>query len=97
MAGRPPTYHVDEERPVSVSLRMPKALYEQAQQRVQQRRMTLTEALLEGLQLWLETPTDPRALFVSDNSNTTIAGNGDYYCAGRVGQASEHGAPASYA
>jgi hypothetical protein len=72
MAGRPPTYHVDEERPVSVSLRMPKALYEQAQQRVQQRRMTLTEALLEGLQLWLETPTDPRALFVSDNSKTVI-------------------------
>ena len=34
--------------------------------------MTLTEALLEGLQLWLETPTDPRALFVSDNSNTVI-------------------------
>ena len=69
---RPPTYQSDDERPISVSLRIPRAVYEQAQQRVQQRRMTLTEALLEGLQLWLETPTDPRELFVSDNSNTVM-------------------------
>ncbi len=72
MAGRPPTYQADDERPVSVSLRIPRALYDQAQQRVQQRRMTLTEALLEGLQLWLETPTDPRELLLSDESNTVM-------------------------
>jgi hypothetical protein len=51
---------------------MPKALYEQAHQRVQQRRMTLTEALLEGLQLWLQTPANPRELLSSDESNTVL-------------------------
>lgn len=72
MAGRPPTYQSADERPVSVSLRIPRALYDQAQQKVQMRRMTLTEALLEGLHLWLETSTDPREVFLSDDSNTVM-------------------------
>ena len=72
MAGRPPTYHAEEERPVSVSLRIPKALYVQAQHYAGQRRLTLTELLLDGLQMRLETPTDPRELFVSDESNTVL-------------------------
>jgi hypothetical protein len=72
MAGRPPTYQSEDARPVSVSLRVPRTLYEQAHQRVQMRRMTLTEALLEGLQLWLETPADPREVFLSDESNTVM-------------------------
>lgn len=72
MAGRPPTYQSTDERPVSVSLRIPKALYDQAQQWVRLRRMTLTEALLAGLQLWLETPTGPRDLVLTDDSNTVI-------------------------
>ena len=72
MAGIRPTYQSTDERPVSVSLRIPKALYDQAQQWVRLRRMTLTEALLAGLQLWLETPTDPRDLVLTDVSNTVI-------------------------
>jgi hypothetical protein len=55
-----------------VSLRIPKALYEQAQQYAMQRRLTLTELLLDGLKLRLETPADPRELFLSDNRNTVI-------------------------
>jgi hypothetical protein len=72
MAGRLPTYQNADDRPVSVSLRVPRQLYEQVQQRVQQRRMTLTEALLDGLQLWLDTPADPRELLLSDESNTVM-------------------------
>jgi hypothetical protein len=55
-----------------VSLRIPKALYAQVQQRVHMRRMTLTEALLEGLELWLEQPVDPREQFLSDESDMVI-------------------------
>jgi hypothetical protein len=72
MAGRPPTYLSDAEKPVSVSVRIPRELYEQAQQYVRMRRMTLTELLLDGLRLSLETPTDPRDFRVSDDSNTVM-------------------------
>jgi hypothetical protein len=55
-----------------VSLRIPKALYDEAQQYAKQRRMSMTELLLDGLQLRLETPTDPREVFLSDESNTVL-------------------------
>jgi hypothetical protein len=71
MAGRSPIYHSQDQRPVSVSLRIPRALYEQVQERVHMRRMTLTETLLEGLQLWLEQPADPRELLLYE-SNTVM-------------------------
>jgi hypothetical protein len=57
---------------VSVSVRIPRALYDQLQQRVSQRRLTMTEALLDGAQLWLDTPADPREIVLSDNGNTVI-------------------------
>jgi hypothetical protein len=72
MAGRPSTYQSEDARPVSVSVRMPRALYDQLQQRVSQRCLTMTEALLEGAQLWLDTPTDPREVVLSDNGTTVI-------------------------
>jgi hypothetical protein len=40
--------------------------------RLSQCRLSMTEALLEGAQLWLDTPTDPRQALLSDNSNTII-------------------------
>ena len=72
MAGRPPIYLAETERPVSISLRIPRNLHKQVQQQVHLRRMTLTDAILEGLRLWLETPADPRDGRVSDNSNTVM-------------------------
>ena len=72
MAGRPPTYLSDAEKPVSVSLRLPRELYEQAQQYVRLRRTTLTELLIDALRLRLETPADPRELLVSDERNTVM-------------------------
>ena len=62
--SRPPTYHTAEEKPVSVSLRLPRALYDHAQQYISQRRISLTELLLDGLRLALETPADPRDILV---------------------------------
>ena len=72
MAGRPARYQSDEERPMSVSLRIPHELYEQAQQYARVHRMTMTELLLDGLKLRLETPADPRDVLSSDNSNTVM-------------------------
>ena len=66
--ARPPTYQSDEEKPVSVSLRIPRELYGRVQHHVQRRRMTLTEAILDGLTLWLDTPADPRDMRVSQDN-----------------------------
>jgi hypothetical protein len=54
-----------------VSVRVPHALYAQAQEYAKQHRMSMTELLLDGLTLRLETPTDPREVLLSD-SHTVI-------------------------
>jgi len=70
--GRPPVYQSKDEKPVTVSLRIPRDVYEQAQRYVRMRRpMTLTDLLLDGLRLRLETPVDPRDIILSDD-NTVI-------------------------
>ena len=70
--GRPFVYQSDEEKPVTVSLRLPRDVYEQAQRYVRMRLpMTLTDLLLDGLRLRLETPADPRDIILSDD-NTII-------------------------
>src|SRR5439155_392243 len=66
--ARPPLYHTDAEKPVTVSVRIPRALYAQAQQYVSMRRTTLTEVLVDGLRLRLETPADPRDVLVSQDT-----------------------------
>ena len=67
--GRPPVYQSKDEKPATVSLRIPRDLYKQAQKYVQQRSpMTLTELLLDGLRLRLETPADPRDIILSDDN-----------------------------
>ena len=70
-AGRPFVYLSEAERPRTISVRMPRELYEQLEARVRERRSTMSEALLAGARLWLETPTDPRDLILSDD-NTVI-------------------------
>jgi antitoxin component of RelBE/YafQ-DinJ toxin-antitoxin module len=72
MAGRKPLYQAPDEMPASVSLRIPRALYDEAQQYIAQRRMTLTDLLLDGLRLRLDTPADPRDLLLSDDNNTVM-------------------------
>jgi hypothetical protein len=60
--ARPPK--PETEKLISVSLRIPRALYAEVQERVQLRRTTLTALVLEGLRLCLDTPVDPREVSV---------------------------------
>jgi hypothetical protein len=63
--ARPPKYTTTEDKPASFSLRIPRDLYTEAQERARVRRTTLTELLLEGLRMRLDTPLDPRDILVS--------------------------------
>jgi hypothetical protein len=65
--ARPPKYATEDEKPVSVTLRIPRGLYDQAQHLAKMRQTTLTELVLEGLRLRLETPTDPRDILASQD------------------------------
>jgi hypothetical protein len=69
--ARPPKYTSDEAKPVGLSLRLPRDLYDQAQHHAKMRETTLTQVVIEGLQLRLDTPTDPRDIFVS-HDNTAM-------------------------
>src|SRR4030095_6439022 len=66
--ARPPKYASEEDKPVSVTLRLPRDLYDQAQQHAKRRQTTLTELVREGLQLRLETPTDPRDILATQDT-----------------------------
>jgi hypothetical protein len=61
--ARPP--RPETEKPVSVSLRIPRDLYDEVQARARVRQTTLTALVLEGLQLCLDLPLDPREVPVS--------------------------------
>lgn len=65
--ARPPKYASEADKPVSVTLRLPRELYDQAQQHAKRRQTTLTELVREGLQLRLETPTDPRDILATQD------------------------------
>jgi hypothetical protein len=70
--GRPFVYRSEDEKPVTVSLRIPRDLYEQAQRYVRMHLpITFTELLIDGLRLRLETPADPRDVILS-NDNTVM-------------------------
>jgi hypothetical protein len=70
--GRPFAYQSDDEKPVTVSLRLPREVYTQVERYVHRHPgMTLTEFMLDGIRLRLDTPADPRDLILSDG-NTVI-------------------------
>jgi hypothetical protein len=70
--GRPFVYQSEDEKPVTVSLRLPRDVYDQVARYVKRHPgMTLTEFFLEGARLQLDTPADPRDLILSDD-NTVI-------------------------
>jgi len=67
--GRPFVYQSEEEKPVTVSLRLPRALYDRVERYVKMHPgMTLTEFFLDGAQLRLDIPADPRDLLLSDDN-----------------------------
>jgi hypothetical protein len=65
--ARPPKYATEEDKPVSATFRIPRELYDQAQQHAKRRQTTLTELVCEGLQMRLETPTDPRDILATQD------------------------------
>ena len=69
--ARRPKYTTDTEKPVSVSLRIPRDLYDQVQHLAGMRRTTLTELVIEGLRLRLDTPVDPRNIVASQEITVT--------------------------
>lgn len=69
--GRPFEYDSDTERPVTVSLRIPRDLYNRMETYRRMHQQSITELLLDGLRLRLETPADPRDIVMSDD-NTVI-------------------------
>ena len=70
--GRPFVYQSEDEKPVPVSLRLPHDVYDRVARYVKRHPgMTLTAFFLEGVQLRLDTPADPRDLILSDD-NTVI-------------------------
>jgi hypothetical protein len=70
--GRPFVHQAEGEKPVTVSLRLPRDVYARVARYVKRHPgMTLTAFLLEGAQLQLDTPADPRDLILSDD-NTVI-------------------------
>src|SRR6266487_5323958 len=72
MAGRPPTYQSEDEKPATVSLRIPRDVYTQVERYVKMHPgMTLTEFMLDGIRIRLDPPADPRDLILSDD-NTVI-------------------------
>ena len=66
--ARPPKYPSDEAKPVGLSLRLPRALYDQAQRHAKRRQTTLTQVVIEGLQLRLATPADPRDILATQDN-----------------------------
>jgi hypothetical protein len=69
--GRPFEYDSDEERPVTVSLRIPRDLYNLMEHYRKLHQQSITEILLDGLKMRLDTPADPRDVILSDD-NTVI-------------------------
>jgi hypothetical protein len=70
--GRPFVYQSEDEKPVTISLRLPRDLYDQVDRYVKMRPgMTLTEFFLDGARLRLDIPADPRDIILSDD-NTVI-------------------------
>jgi hypothetical protein len=70
--GRPFMYQSEEERPVTLSVRVPRELAARLKRYAQEHRRSVTEVILEGIAWRLEPPSDPRDLIVSDNSKTVM-------------------------
>jgi len=74
--GRPFVYQRDEERPVTISLRVPHDLYERLQHYAQRHRQSVTELVKDGIAMRLEVQADPRwqtaVEQISYNDNTVL-------------------------
>jgi hypothetical protein len=58
--GRPFTYQSDDDKPVTISLRIPKELHTRLERYRKQHRQSLSELVKDGIEMRLETEADPR-------------------------------------
>jgi hypothetical protein len=63
--GKPFTYQSEDEKPVTVSLRIPRDLYERMSRYAARHRQSVTELLLDGLKWRLE-EGEPRSVSMGD-------------------------------
>ena len=64
-----PQKYAEGEAPYSLTIRIPRELYEEAKRYVSMRLpMTLSELIIDGLRLRLKTPADPRDIILSDDN-----------------------------
>jgi len=66
--GRPPRYDRDEERPVTISVKAPRALYDELKRYAYTHRQSVTELVLDGIRMRLDTPADPRDMILYDDN-----------------------------
>jgi hypothetical protein len=69
--GRKKVFQSKEEWAVVISLRVPRDLEKQLKEYARIHRQSVTEVVIEGIQMRLETPADPRDIILS-NDNTVI-------------------------
>src|SRR5262245_56491861 len=69
--GRPFVYQSDDEKPVTVSLRIPRNLAGQLKRYAAMHSQSITEEVIDGIKMRLETPADPSDIILSDD-NTVI-------------------------
>jgi len=69
--GRKPLYQSEDEKPVMLSLRIPRDLEAKLKRYAEIHRQSITEVVIDGIQMRLETPTDPRDIILSKD-NTVI-------------------------
>jgi hypothetical protein len=62
--GRPFVYQSDEERPITISVRLPKDLYDKLQRYAHIHRQHISDIVKEGLEIRLEQYADPRDLLL---------------------------------
>ena len=58
--GRPFTYQSDEERPVTISLRLAHDLYDRLERHAQRHRQSVSELVRDGIEMRLAVQADPR-------------------------------------
>jgi hypothetical protein len=71
--GRKPVYQSKDEWAVVISLRVPRDLEKQLKGYARIHRQSVTEVVLEGIRMRLETPADPRDMILSDDNTVRHA------------------------
>ena len=66
--GRKPLYQSDDEKPVMLSLRIPRDVADKLKKYADIHRQSVTEVMLDGIRMRLETPADPRDIILSDDN-----------------------------